>query len=316
MAAAGGDAVRVEIDWARCEPIDGSLDEDALRRYRDLLDACRHRRLEPAVVLHHVALPAWLGDAFWLDLRSPERFAVWTSEVARRLVDHAGPWIPLEQPNRVALARWITGTLPPRRRLAPGDLVRSLDHLLAASVLAHAAVHRHRGDAAVWASIGASRVYEVDGLLTDALVGRSRGVARHELHRWLTDRRAACYRALPPSGHAEAALRALARSAVPLEQALPRALAEIWSATADPPLDNLVVVARGRELPAAWRRDRGDGDVERWVADGVTVATVCPPGGVCDQGGALSTGFATGVGPRWVTAGRGAWPSSRRTRRG
>src|SRR5512142_2390753 len=38
--AAGCDAFRMSIEWARCEPFDGEPDDEAMDRYCRILDAC------------------------------------------------------------------------------------------------------------------------------------------------------------------------------------------------------------------------------------------------------------------------------------
>src|SRR3954453_23621564 len=48
---------RLSIDWARVEPEPGVHDEDAIRRYRDILAAARDAGIAPWVCLHHFTLP-------------------------------------------------------------------------------------------------------------------------------------------------------------------------------------------------------------------------------------------------------------------
>src|SRR5580698_10584486 len=50
--AAGCDAFRLSVEWARCEPERGAIDTAALERYRRILEACHARGLQPLVTLH------------------------------------------------------------------------------------------------------------------------------------------------------------------------------------------------------------------------------------------------------------------------
>jgi beta-glucosidase/6-phospho-beta-glucosidase/beta-galactosidase len=112
--------------------------------------------------------------------------------------------------------------------VANGELVRTLDHMLAAHVMAYAAVHRHQPEATVSTNNHASSLYELDRLLLDVLLARNHGVERPELRPWLRRRRRAYYAALPPPSPADAVLRRLTASIVPLDQALPRAVAATY----------------------------------------------------------------------------------------
>ena len=239
--AAGCDAFRLSVEWARCEPADGRIDRAALERYAAIVDGCTARGLLPVVALHHFAHPHWLGPDFWLRLDAPDRFARWAETAAAHLGSRSRHWITLNEPNALAALTWVTGAFPPGRVGGVGDLVRASDHLLTAHVLAYGAVRRHRPDAVVSVNNHASSVYELDRLLLDVLLARSRGVARHELRAWLDDRRRHWYAALPTPGRKEAVLRRVVRAAVPLEQALPRTVAAVWDGPHERPLDAVLL---------------------------------------------------------------------------
>jgi beta-glucosidase/6-phospho-beta-glucosidase/beta-galactosidase len=236
-AAIGCTAIRISVEWARCEPSPGMLDEAAFARYRDILAACHRRGLEPVVALHHFTHPAWLGPDFWLHLDAPERFARWCGAAVARLGDGCRHWLTINELNVVPFATYVTGGFPPGRRLRTGDAVRALGHLLTAHVLAYRAVHLHRPDAVVSTNNHALSVYELDRLLLDVLVGRSRGVGRHDLRDWLAERRRAYHAALPAPGARERAVRALVAGAVPLDAALPRAATAVYAGPEERPLD-------------------------------------------------------------------------------
>jgi beta-glucosidase len=239
--AAGCDAFRLSVEWARCEPADGRIDGAAMDRYAAIVGGCTARGLLPVVALHHFAHPHWLGPDFWLRLDSPPRFAQWAETAAAHLGDHCRHWITLNEPNALAALTWVTGAFPPGRVAGVGDMVRSQDHLLTAHVLAYDALRRHRPDAVVSVNNHASSVYEVDRLLLDVLLARGRGVARHDLPVWLRERRREWYAALPAPGRREALLRRLVPVAVPLEQALPRAVAAVWEGPHERPLDAVLL---------------------------------------------------------------------------
>jgi len=228
-AVAGGRSTfRLCVDWARAEPAEGAYDEAVFEGYAGVGDAGRARGVVPVVVLHHVDTPDWLGDDFWLRLESPARFGAWAAVVADRLGDHCGRVVTFVEPNAACWQAWITGGLPPHRLGAVGDLVRALDHVLAAHVAADAAVRLVRPGADVALETRPLPLYELDGLLLDVLGARAQGVARYDLRPWLSERRRDWYVRRSPATLAGAILRRLARSAIPLDQALPRAVAAVY----------------------------------------------------------------------------------------
>jgi beta-glucosidase/6-phospho-beta-glucosidase/beta-galactosidase len=226
--AAGCDGFRLSVEWARCEPADGEIDETAFDRYREILVACRDRGLTPLVTLHHFTHPWWLGTDFWLQRDSPERFAVWADTAVERLGDLVHGWVTLNEINILALMTYFSGALPPGRTLAIGALVRCLDHLLAAHVLGYQEIHAHQTDAVVATNTFTFSVYELDRLLNDVLVARLHGVDRADLHAWLTERRAEYHATVQPVAGRERVWRAWAARSLPLEQALPRAVAAVY----------------------------------------------------------------------------------------
>lgn len=242
-AAAGGcETVRVNIEWARCEPFDGQLDRSALAGYGRMLDCCHELGLQPVVSLHRFAHPAWMGVDFWLRPDSPERFRHWAETAVDHFAGRASQWATLDQLNVGALWAYLAGRNPPGRRLDVGATVRSLDHRLAAHVLAYEAIKERQPQAVVSTGNRSLPVYELDRLLVDVLLGRRAGVARHDLGSWLRERRSDFYRR---RGAARTALtwvlRQWAGSAIPLEQALARSVAAVYGGPCERPIDLLDV---------------------------------------------------------------------------
>lgn len=263
VAAAGFDSVRVSVEWARCEPHPGRLDLEAVARYGRLLDRCHEYGLQPVVVLHRLAHPAWLGVDLWLQADAAERFSSWVGAAVHHLADRAHRWVTVDRLNAGALCAYLSGRHPPGRRLDVAATVRSLDNRLAAHVLAHQAVRQRQPQGVVSTGNRHLPVYELDRLLVDVLLGRGAGVGRHELYDWLHERRRA-HQAGPDGagGRVARALRKLVGDAVPLSQALPRAVAAVYDAPDDRCIDVLEVAAEPGDvrrllpLPGGGRRAR------------------------------------------------------------
>ncbi len=221
-SALGCTSFRLSIDWARCEPSYGEIDEKAFERYRRILDACRARGLVPLVTLHHFTHPAWLGTSFWIEDGAPERFSRWVANVMERLGDRCQHWVTVNELNILAIQSWMTGDYPPGRRFDHHNAVRALDHLAAAHVKAYDIVHSHRPDAVVGTNNYCLTPYELDHMVTDVFLARKYGVDRRDLTEWLATRRDMHRAALPVPGRrrtriAEAALARLTSRLVPLD---------------------------------------------------------------------------------------------------
>ena len=60
LAAAGLNAYRFSIEWARIEPEEGKFDETEIEHYRGVIRCCRANGVEPIVTLMHFTSPVWL----------------------------------------------------------------------------------------------------------------------------------------------------------------------------------------------------------------------------------------------------------------
>lgn len=214
-ASLGCNAFRLSVEWARLEPEEGVLDEEALGRYAEILSMCRRRSMEPVVTLHHFTHPWFLGEEFWLTPGSPDRFAAHVDRVVPKLAAECRYWVTVNEPNVLALMGWVQGAYPPGRRAAFSDAWAVVDNLLTAHVLAYEVVHRHQPEAIVTCNPDASTVYDQDRLLADLLVGRSLGVDRHGLDAWVDERRALHGFAAPPPDLMDHGLRLLFAAASP-----------------------------------------------------------------------------------------------------
>jgi beta-glucosidase/6-phospho-beta-glucosidase/beta-galactosidase len=236
----GCDAFRMSIEWARCEPQDGQVDDAAIDRYCTILDSVHDRGMQPLVTLHHFTHPAWLGVDFWLRPDSPERFRAWVELAVDRFSGRCRHWITTNEPNGLAISSYIASMFPPGQRGRVSKAVRAMDNLLAGHVLAYEAIHERQAQAVVSTNTYGMSLYEVDRLLVDLLLARAAGVNRYDLKPWLQARREEFYAtAMPDSSVAERAMRRWTASAIALEQAFPRAVAAIY----DSPFERSIDVA-------------------------------------------------------------------------
>jgi len=116
-AALGQNAHRLSIEWSRIEPSEGTFDQHALERYRQMLRGLRQRGIEPMVTLHHFTDPLWLAnDGGWLDARTPARFARFAEHAVRALGDLCSLWCTINEPVICATQGYLNGEFPPGMR--------------------------------------------------------------------------------------------------------------------------------------------------------------------------------------------------------
>jgi beta-glucosidase len=136
MADIGLRAYRFSISWPRVQPGGfGPGNGPGLDFYDRLVDGLLERGIEPWVTLYHWDLPQPLEDrGGWLEPDVVDRFAEYSTLVARRLGDRVATWVTLNEPRTFALMGYGTGEHAPGRTGWAGAL-RAAHH----AHLAHAA---------------------------------------------------------------------------------------------------------------------------------------------------------------------------------
>lgn len=88
LAEAGLNAYRFTIEWARIEPEKGCFDSAEVSHYRDVIDYCRSRDIEPVVTMHHFSSPKWLiMQGGWENEQTADLFAGYCGHVVSKLGD-------------------------------------------------------------------------------------------------------------------------------------------------------------------------------------------------------------------------------------
>ena len=86
LKAAGLNAYRFSIEWARIEPEEGRFDENEVEHYHQVIRFCRENGIEPIVTLHHFTSPLWLiQKGGWEADTTIDDFARYAAYVARQL---------------------------------------------------------------------------------------------------------------------------------------------------------------------------------------------------------------------------------------
>lgn len=145
-AEMGTNAHRLSVEWSRIEPEPSVFDEEALTRYREILQGMRQRGIRPMVTLHHFTNPIWLAEKgdFSSEL-AVDYFNRYTGKVVAALGDLVTEWVTINEPLIYVFMRHVLGVFPaPEGQRGWSAAMRTTRHLLRAHAVAyHAIKERH-----------------------------------------------------------------------------------------------------------------------------------------------------------------------------
>ena len=134
-AGMGLNAYRFSVEWARVEPVEGTVSEEALDHYEAVVDECLARGLAPVVTFNHFTSPHWFAmRGGWLDPEAPALFARYCDLLMARFGDRIAVAVTMNEPNLARLLTWLQ--LP--------DFVRDLERATLAAASEAAGVPRYR----------------------------------------------------------------------------------------------------------------------------------------------------------------------------
>ncbi len=118
LAEKFGDQVhRLSLEWARIEPEEGKWNQEAIRKYREILLYLKSKGVEPMLCLNHFALPLWMAEKGGLE--SPQ-FPFYYSRYAKVVAQEIGLplkinwWLTFNEPQ-VMLIPYTKGVWPPNK---------------------------------------------------------------------------------------------------------------------------------------------------------------------------------------------------------
>ena len=145
LAAAGLNAYRFSVEWARIEPEPGQVSMAALDHYARMADACLAAGMAPVVTLHHFTSPLWLArEGGWDEDRAAERFALYAGAVARHMGDRVATWCTI---NEINLSNLGFQLVPARRARRLEKLREALASRIGTSAFSSFLIHDGRAPA-------------------------------------------------------------------------------------------------------------------------------------------------------------------------
>ena len=149
-AQIGTNAHRLSLEWSRIEPEPSAFADDALARYREILQGLHDRGIEPMVTLHHFSNPMWLvekGD--FADAIVVDYFRRYTAKVVDALGDLIPRWITINEPMVYVVMRYLEGVFPPPVQKGWGAAARALRNLLQSHAAAYQTIKEAQPEAQV-----------------------------------------------------------------------------------------------------------------------------------------------------------------------
>ena len=166
---------RFSIEWSRIEPEPGQFSRAMLDHYARIVDGCHARGIAPVVTFCHFTTPRWFAaQGGWTHPKSPELFARYCDQVARRIAPGIAYAITLNEPNMITV---VGDVLPPPMMglidqmnqaagrasgsdtfkngmmLAAQDIAVAQDNMIAAHKAGRAAIKAVRADLPVGVSL-------------------------------------------------------------------------------------------------------------------------------------------------------------------
>ncbi len=150
----GTNAHRMSLEWSRIEPEPSVFDEDAIARYRQLLQGMHNRGIEPMVTLHHFSNPIWLSEKgdFHSDI-VVDYFRRYVAKVVSTLGDLIPKWIPINEPMVYVFLRNLSQEFPTPQQPGWVGAMRTLRNMLHC----HAAAYHVIKEALPGAEVGVAK---------------------------------------------------------------------------------------------------------------------------------------------------------------
>jgi beta-glucosidase/6-phospho-beta-glucosidase/beta-galactosidase len=185
LEAAGLEAYRFSIEWARIEPRRDEIDEVALAHYDAFIDALVARGIRPMITLHHFSNPIWVDDPRDIECADGpsdtnlcgwdhpeggalvvEEFAEHVALVTARFGDRVEEWVTLNEPINYLMGAYGVGVFPPGKN----GLLSAFEETFMAAARNYVAGH-----VAAYRAIKANDTIDASGDGVPAAVGLTMG---------------------------------------------------------------------------------------------------------------------------------------------
>jgi len=151
--AAHQNAHRLSIAWSRIQPAPDRWDENALDRYREMLQGLRSRKMTPMVTLHHFSEPLWVAElGGWENEAVVELFAAFVRKAVEALKPYCNLWVTINEPDVFMVSAYVEGVFPPGKKDLQAAM-KVMHHMIRAHARAYHVIHDLQPEAQVGAAL-------------------------------------------------------------------------------------------------------------------------------------------------------------------
>lgn len=135
---------RFGIEWPRIMPAPGKVDEQAIARYREEIEALKARGIAPLLTIHHFNNPMWFERLGGFTKRENLHYYLELVELTvDRFGDLVSDYITINEPNVYATNAYFFGQWPPARTSLP-DTIKVMENMAYCHIRAYEILHKKR----------------------------------------------------------------------------------------------------------------------------------------------------------------------------
>lgn len=110
----GTQIYRLGVDWGRIHLGPDVYDQDAIARYREILQMIKKRKMKVMLTLFHFTVPKWVQEqGGWKNPKTNEYFLDFSQEVMKEYSPLVDYWITFNEPQIFSVMAYTAGVFPP-----------------------------------------------------------------------------------------------------------------------------------------------------------------------------------------------------------
>lgn len=115
MADLGLKIQRMSLEWARIEPSKGEINQDAIIRYKEIVQKIFELGMSPLITINHYTLPAWVSrNGSWENEKTIGYYCHFVKFIVN-IFPEITHWVTLNEPNVMVASGYLSHYYPPQR---------------------------------------------------------------------------------------------------------------------------------------------------------------------------------------------------------
>jgi beta-glucosidase len=113
----GCNSLRISVEWAAIEPVEGQFNQEALDHYKDLIKQCNDAGIDVMVTLYHWTHPWWFEEKGAFENEENIKYFVrYCTKVFEELHNQVTLWCTINEIGSVIIQAYLRGVFPPGRK--------------------------------------------------------------------------------------------------------------------------------------------------------------------------------------------------------